>query len=125
MSFKPLSNHTRLFCVVGNKREFLHATLPWRIMWRGGDHRVIIRERISNEESFLNNFPTGCVLDLLGGMCQDVSSGNQGKWLYRFINCEISRSWVPWAGALSSHEAASLDYWVEIKCEILTTMVEL
>ncbi|GAF69135.1 unnamed protein product [marine sediment metagenome] len=124
MSFNPLSNQTRLFCVIDNKREFLRATLPWRIMWRGGEHRAILRERVTGKESFLNDFPHGCVLDLLGGACRDPSSGYEGVWLYRFIDCEVNRSWVPVAGALSSLEAHSLDYWVEIKCQILTTMLE-
>ena len=125
MSFKPLLNFTRLFCIIDEKREFISTTVPWRIMWRGGEHRIIIRERISSRESFLNNFPHGCTLDLLGGNCQNPSSGYEGTWLYRFVDCEVNRSWVPWAGALSSHEASALDYWVEIKCQILTVMIEL
>ena len=80
-------------------------------------------QRVTGEESFLNNFPHGCTLDLLGGECQDPSRGDVGIWLYRFVDCEANRSWIPWAGALSSHEAGPLDYWVEIKCQILTMMM--
>ena len=120
-----LTNWTRLFLVSEEGAKFLHTVLPWRIMWRGGQHRVILRERVSSKKNFLQDFPSGCYLDLLGGRCIEVANRHQGIWLFRFCDCRINRSWIPTAGALSPNEMGALAYWLEIDCTILTMMEEL
>lgn len=127
-----LTNWTRLF-LVGKERQaptshkaiFLPAVLPWRIMWRGGQHRVILKERVAGEMNFLQEFPSGCTLDLLGGRCSEVADRHQGIWLYRFVDCRVNRSWIPTAGAFSKNEMGALTYWLEIDCTILTFMEDL
>ena len=120
-----LTNWTRLFLASEDEAKFLHAVLPWRIMWRGGQHRVILRERIKDRMNFLQDFPEGCTLDLLGGDCREVANRHQGVWLYRFVDCRVNRSWIPSAGALSPWEKGVLTYWLEIDCTILTMMEDL
>lgn len=121
----PLTNYTRLFRALEEEAEFLPNVSVWRIMWRGGDQRVILRERIRGEPIFLQDFPEGCTLDLLAGRCSDIADRHQGMWLYRFAFCKVNRSWIPQVGALSSLEKASLIYWLEIDCEVLTMIDDL
>lgn len=122
----PLTNQTRLFRAREKEAEFLQFVAVWRIMWRGGDQRVILREMITDDgPGFLQDFPEGCTLDLLGGKCSDKRDRHQGIWLYRFVDCKVNRSWIPDAGVLHPHEIAALHYWLEIDCEILTFMMRL
>ena len=121
----PLLNLTRLFLMSEEGAKFLLVVAVWRIMWRGGDQRVILKERMMPFKGFLQDFPENCTLDLLGGMCENPADRDRGVWLYRFQNCKVNRSWIPTAGALSPWEKGSLNYWLEIDCEILTKMEEL
>ena len=124
MNDEILTNVTRLFEArpIGETHIYLYGIGVWRIMWHGGDQRVILRTRLKDENNWLQNFPEGCFLDLIGGQCEKVEDRNQGTWLYRFANCKVNRSWIPMATALASNELAPLNYWLEIKCEILNFM---
>ena len=121
MNNEILTNWTRLFKApsIGETPIFLHGIGVWRIMWNGGNQRVILRARLKSENNWLQNFPEGCHLDLIGGKCKEPEDRHQGEWLYRFVDCKVNRSWVPMATALASNELAALNYWLEIKCEIL------
>ena len=119
----PLTNQTRLFQMYKDESvEFLIGVVPWRIMWNGGKERVILKEYLAHHNTWLNHFPEGCTLDLMGGHCESLDNRHQGIWLYRFADCRINRKWIPDTGTLIVDDMCQLYIFAEIDCIILEMM---
>ena len=114
-----INSQNRLFRVDGDKPEFQDGVDVWRIMWNGGDQRVIIRGFVDGYE-WAENFPEDCDLELVrcASDCKDASNYDDGKPFYRFYDCQINRKWLPHATASTPDEAMRLDIWVELICDI-------
>ena len=113
-----INSENRLYRVDGDSPEFLNNTDVWRIMWRGGDQRAILRG-FADCYKWVQNFPEGCNLELVRFPdYKTVDKYTNGKPFYRFSDCRINRKWVPHATASTSDEMQRLDIWVEINCDI-------
>ena len=115
--FEVFSNsENRLFRVDGNEPELLNGVDIWRIMWRGGEQRVILRG-FTDGYKWIQNFPEECVLELARFIPYElIENYSDGEPLYRFSDCRISRMWVPHATASTFDEAQRLDIWIDIVC---------
>ena len=112
-----INSQNRLFRIDGDKPELLNEVDVWRIMWYGGNQRVILRGFIDGYE-WVQNFPKDCDLELVR-FTSEWESYSDGKPFYRFYGCRINRKWVPHATASSFDETQRLDIWIEINCDVV------
>lgn len=107
------NNNSWLFC---NKMFWFHVSI-YRVMWRGGIGRVILRGRLPKSEELVE-FPEGAILEVLISHYGDVSQYDDSRVILRFTDCRVRNKWIPRAIAHNPFEQDQLMLFVEIECEI-------